>query len=912
LRLDSRGGFLKGGDSGKLVTPGNADTSLLVQVIRQSGPIKMPQGGKLSQTEISAIVDWVRMGAPWPDSGGVEAEKGTALWSLEPVRDPRPPKVKRAGWVVNPIDSFVLAQLESRRLKPSPGADRRTLIRRVTYDLTGLLPTPLEVDGFLKDKAANAYEKVVDRLLASPRYGERLGRHWLDVARYADTKGYVFNEDRNYPNAYTYRDWVIRSFNSDLPFDQFIKQQLAADLLPEVQSGQDEKPLAALGFLTLGRRFLNSTPDVIDDRIDTTMRGFEGFTVACARCHDHKFDPIPTQDYYSLYAVFNSSQEKDLPISGPKITDPWEKHNREVGEVEGETSQIVSQQVALLRKEVLAVPSAPALSSSVVAALQATKVGDPPAAQNLAVLTKAFEPVAATQLEQLDSKLTDLRQSSPAAPEFAMAMIDRPDASDGVVFKRGNAGRPGEVAPRRFLLALSKPGVGREHWTHGSGRLQLAQAIASRDNPLTARVFVNRLWLYDFGAGIVRTPSDFGHQGEKPTDPDLLDFLASSFMRNGWSIKNLERMIVTSATYRQSSQVSPSALSEDPENRDWGRMNRKRLDLEEMRDSLEAVSGHLDVSAVGGRSVDLWAPPFTGRRAVYGFIERQNLPGIFRVFDFATPDATSPNRFQTTTPQQALFFMNSPLSVDDAQSVANLPAVASSKDDAQRVRRLYRILFDRAPDPDELALGVLYLDHTANAPVPSPSDIWKFGYGGYDAQRQAITSFSPLKNFANGSYRFSDRFPDPQLGYASLSAGGGHPGRDLAHGVIRRWTAPISSWVTVDGMLAHRQKDGDGVRGRVISSRKGLLGEWIVHRSTAKTSVGSFYVQKGDTLDFVVDPRSNDGFDSFEWAPTIRSADGKSVWSSANGFGAPAGAPLSRLALYAQALMMTNEFMFID
>ncbi len=717
LRLDSLAGLMKGGVSGPAIVAGNPDASLLVKAIRQTGALKMPQGGKLSASEIADIEAWVKMGAPWPEDAS-QRDARLDLWSLRPVKKPRMPKVKNSSWARNPIDGFVLAGIEARKLKAAPAADRRTLLRRVTYDLTGLPPTVEEMASFLADKAPDAYERVVDRLLASPRYGERWARLWLDVARYSDTKGYVFEEDRNYPNAYTYRDWVIQAFNEDLPYDQFIVQQLAADRLPEVENGDDKRPLAALGFLTVGRRFLNNQSDIIDDRIDVTMRGFEGFTVGCARCHDHKFDPIPTQDYYSLYAVFDSSKESQTPISEKSIRDPWDQYSKKVDSAEGAIRKLIVQQVRRLREINKNPDQQKDLGAEIKTTLQGLREGQEPSGDNLAKLQKAFEPAEADRLALLQKDLAEIKRSAPQIPEFAMAMSDRPDPHDGYIFKRGNPLNRGEPAPRRFLMALSKPGELRTHWDKDSGRFELARSIASTDNPLTARVFVNRIWQHHFGAGIVRTPSDFGHQGERPSNPELLDYLAATFMENRWSVKKMQRLIVTSATYRQSSSVSPSVLQADPDNRTWCRMNRQRLDLEEMRDSVLTAAGLLDSRIVGGKSVDLWSKPFTRRRAVYGFVERQNLPGTFRTFDFASPDSSSGIRFQTTVPQQALFFMNSAFVVEEATALAARPELRDAKDDAQRIRRLYQLLFQRLPDTQEAAAGLSYLHRGGNVVSP--------------------------------------------------------------------------------------------------------------------------------------------------------------------------------------------------
>jgi hypothetical protein len=911
LRVDSIADLLKGGGSGPAIVPGEPNKSLLMIAVRQSGLLKMPQGGKLSPSEVADIEAWVQMGAPWPGGSQSKAAEPEKLWSLQPVRKQPMPKVKRGAWVQNPIDAFVLAKLEARKLDPAAPADRLTLIRRVTYDLTGLPPTVGETEAFLADRSPKAYENVVDRLLASPRYGERWARHWLDVARYADSKGYVFNEDRNYPNAYTYRQWVINAFNRDLPYDRFIAQQLAADLLPEVINGDDKTPLAALGFLTIGRRFLNSQPDIIDDRIDVTMRGFEGFTVECARCHDHKFDPIPTQDYYSLYSVFASSVEKASPISEKSIREPWERYTQKMEATEASVREIVSAQVNRLRALTKDPGDSKPIGAEIKQALQSFREEEAPDAATLARLRPAFEPEQRDRLAGLQTELDSLKKNPPPTPELAMAMIDGPKPSDGVVFKRGNPGNRGEVAPRRFLLALSKPGVERDHWTSGSGRLELAKAIASRDNPLTARVLVNRVWQDHFGAGIVRTPSDFGHQGERPTHPELLDYLATTFMDSGWSIKKLQKLIVMSATYRQSSSASEQVVNADPENRLLGRMNRRRLDMEQMRDTLMDVAGRLDLSQLGGKSVDLWARPFTNRRAVYGFVERQNLPGTFRTFDFASPDSTSAKRFLTTVPQQALFFMNSPLCVEDAEALAQRREVVQATDDAQRIRRLYLLVYQRLPDAEEMSAGVAYL-RRGEPRVNSPASVWRYGSAEFDEAQGRVSYFTPFAQFDGVGYHVGSAFPDPTLGYLVLNAQGGHPGHDRKHCVVRRWVAPATMTVHIQGTVRHAQAQGDGIGARIVSSRHGVLGRWEIHNGSAIAELAAVPVERGDTLDFVVDPLTNDGFDSFSWAPRIVSADGRLTWDAAADFGPPPGPPISRLALYAQALMMTNEFIFVD
>jgi mono/diheme cytochrome c family protein len=671
LRLDSRSAAFTGGDNGPVVVAGKPDESLLIKAVRQAGELKMPPKGKLTTNQVDALAQWVRMGAPWPEHAAGVAKRSVAdareqHWSFRPVQNPTPPPVKDTDRVSTPVDAFVLARLEQKGLSLSPPAGRRTLIRRVTFDLTGLPPTPAEVEEFVNDKTPDAYPRLVERLLASPAYGERWGRHWLDIARYSDTKGYVFTEERRYPNSFTYRDYVIRAFNEDKPYDQFLVDQLAADRL---SPGEDNSALAALGFLTLGRRFLNNQQDIIDDRIDVTMRGLQGLTVACARCHDHKFDPIPTRDYYSLYGIFASSHEPaELPLLGKPAPSP------ELEAFEGE-----------LKKR--------------------TEVVDEFTEKHKDEL-KSGNVKFRNELVKLKNKVTQWKVNGPGAPPRAMVLVDLPSPVHPHVLKRGNPGNPGDEVPRQFLEVLAGPE--RKPFKDGSGRLELARSIASRDNPLTARVMVNRVWMHHFGKGLVPTPGDFGARGEPPTHPELIDWLATRFMEHGWSVKQLHRLIVLSNTYQQASDDDPKARSIDSENRLLWKMNRRRLDFEQMRDALLAVGGRLDRTA-GGRPVEIVEPPFSTRRTVYGFIDRQNLPGLFRTFDFASPDVSTPQRYTTTVPPQALFLMNSPFVIQQAKRFANRPDVGWFTTDENSIDRMHRLAYGRPAEPDEVELGLGFL-----------------------------------------------------------------------------------------------------------------------------------------------------------------------------------------------------------
>ncbi|MCA9231788.1 MAG: DUF1553 domain-containing protein [Planctomycetales bacterium] len=702
------------------------------------------------------------------------------------------------------IDTLILRRLEGQGITASPKADRRILVRRLYYDLLGLPPTYDQVQLFLDDASPDAYEKLIDHLLASEHFGERWARHWLDIARFGDTKGYVFTESRDYPNAYKYRNWVIDAFNRDLPVDQFLKYQLVADQMVE---GDDDPNLAAMGYLTLGRRFINNQHDIIDDRIDVVFRGMMGLTVACARCHDHMYDPIATEDYYALYGVFASSpehQDEHLPLRLKEADQPQDAH----------------------------------------------------------------------------------------------------------VFNRGNPANQGEIARRRFLPFFNDED---SFFEQGSGRKELAEAIASDDNPLTARVFVNRVWSHLMGAPIVSTPSDFGMRTDPPVQRDVLDHLAATFVNeDAWSLKRLIRRIVMSNVYQQSSEHRDDAWAADPENQFYWRANRKRLDFEAMRDSLLACSGHLDAT-VGGPSVRIETAPSTNRRTLYAFIDRQNLPAIFRTFDFASPDTHSPQRPNTVVPQQALFLLNSPFAQEAAEQLAD--RIDPTAEIGTQVRELYRLVFARQPSVEELHLGATFATQADEESVsPEHGNPWQFGYGGVDDHGRV--TFSPLPYFTGQAWQGGPDRPDPEIGWVILEPEGGHPGNDQKHAAIRRWIAPSEGHIVVRGTLKHPAEEGDGVRSQIVSSRAGPIGEWIAQHSEIATTVESVDVQAGDTVDFLVDCRTNEGHDSFLWPATIEfrsnSHDTSEEIPISSGFHGPLPKPLSGLARYAQTLLLTNEFHFLD
>ena len=697
LRLDTAAGLKQGTDDGPAVVPGDPEKSKLILSVRRKGEYPMPPEKGLSAEQVAVLEAWVKAGAVFPAGGETTtAADWKKHWAFQPPTEPTVPANpgRKTG---GEIDAFVAAKLAEQKLAPAPRADKRTLARRAYYDLTGLPPTADELDAFEADTAPDAYAKLLDKLLASPHYGERWGRHWLDVARYADSKGYVFTEDRNYPYAYTYRDYVIRSFNEDKPFDRFVVEQLAADKLP---LGDDKRPLAAMGFLTVGRRFSNNIHDITDDRIDVVTRGLMGLTVGCARCHDHKFDPVPAADYYSLYGVFASSNEpKDLPqIGEPADPVAFQKFQAEHAKLEQAVADEREKRLAVKKQGVVGLVGG---------------LGFQPPDRRL--LNRADR----NELDNLQKKADAFRAKSPAAPPRAMVMVDNPRPTEPAVFLRGNPNNPGPRVPRRMPVAVA--GEKAPPFKDGSGRLEMARAIASKDNPLTARVFVNRVWGWHFGVGLVRTPSDFGLRSDPPTHPELLDWLARRFVEDGWSVKKLHKRIMLSDTYTRSSVASPEAAKADPENRWLSHFPRRRYDWEAMRDSLLAAAGQLD-RTVSGRPVDLFKAPFSRRRAVYGYVDRQNLPGTLQAFDFASPEQHTPQRFQTTVPQQALFLLNSPFVADAARGVIARPEVAKATAPGERARLVYRAVLSRSPTKAEGELAVAFVA-AAEADKPGPGKL---------------------------------------------------------------------------------------------------------------------------------------------------------------------------------------------
>jgi len=858
LSLDSRQEILKGGENGDVFNKDSVSKSSLLKAINWNGDLQMPEKKKLSDEQISIFTQWFEMGIPDTRQVGDKAFKNTKkknYWSFQPVVKPKIPLVKNESWCYNTVDRFVLAKLEDKKIIPAVTARKETLIRRAYFDLIGIPPTPRQTAEFVVDESSNAFEKVVDKLLADPGYGERWGRHWLDTARYSDTTGEPNNnvKDYRYSYAWSYRDWVINSFNNDMPYDQFLKNQLAADKIPN----NNVANLAALGFLTIGQRF-NNMDDVINDRIDVVGRGMLGLTLACARCHDHKFDPITSEDYYALRGIFLSCNE---PSEGPIIagdsnSPKYIEFTNKMKEYEQKSYQayytIVREHGNKIRKNAQAMaefimvlgknptveqrekaseiakknkldereiadnfgrkfkPNDPLLgpfakmhndkltieevindkkqklspvvfeflkkqqtspttdieiarlvgsffeeietkAASVFAQIMnpETKLEDANFNKDLAdVIVFPFElnlmsDLSIEKLKQIAEKfpmqqqgelrnkaflnqINELKLTFKGGPVRAMIIEDKPKPVDSPLFVRGNAPKAGEkikIVPRKFIEVLNTNNLS-EFSKSESGRLELAEAVASKNNPLTARVIVNRVWMYHFGEGLVRTPDDLGNQSGIPTHPELLDFLANWFMEDygakkpAWSLKALHKAIMLSKTYQQSSNtISKIQLDEysklDPGNSLLWHANVRRLDFESYRDSLLSMGKVLQRDVVGGPSFNVLEEPFIFRRTAYAYIDRANMPDVMMQFDMSNPTEPNTKRTSTIVPQQALFLMNSPLVANIVQNISHrqemVDAIKLEKNTDKGIITAFRIVLQRTPTLSERTFALNFL-----------------------------------------------------------------------------------------------------------------------------------------------------------------------------------------------------------
>ncbi len=729
LLLDSHEATLKGGDSGTVLVPGKPEESLLVTAIRYTDPdLQMPpKGKKLSDAQIAVLTQWVAMGAPRPATVAndrLNRRRSTAQdkdwWSFQPLQRPTPPIVKDSSWPANPIDRFILARLESEGLKPSAEAERRSLIRRAYFDVIGLPPTADEVQRFVSDRAPDAYEKVVDRLLANPRYGEKWGRHWLDLVRFAESDGFKLDEFR--PTAWRYRDYVIRSFNEDKPYNRFLMEQVAADeLYPE-----NPDAVVGTGYLRQTiyeynqRDVMTQWAGLINDITDVTGDAFLGLGMQCARCHDHKFDPILQKDYFRLRAFFAPlSQRDDIPLATPQRLAEykqkrarWEEMTASIrAEIEALEKPVREKSAkAVIEKfprDIQTIMLKPAAERTPLEQ-QINDLAYNQVLNDLKRLDGKFKGATKEKYDNLHKALAKFDEYKPGPPPTTQLVSDiGPIAPLNAIPKKGSRTdiAPGflsllDPAPATIVPILASP-------TSTGRRTALAQWLAQPDNRFTTRVMVNRVWQRLFGQGLVATPSDFGHLGEKPSHPELLDWLAGNFVEHDWSVKKLQRLILTSATYRQSALTASSeiARNQDPENRLLWRMNVRRLEAEQIRDAMLATSGELDPTD-GGPSVD----PSKPRRTVYTKWLRNSRDPLLEVFD--PPDAynSTPQRNVTTTPSQALLLINGQYTLQRAQALATRITKSGATDEAAAATAAYRLALGRDPSPVEKPKAVAFLN----------------------------------------------------------------------------------------------------------------------------------------------------------------------------------------------------------
>ena len=679
LLLDRESGWLTGGDTDKAVIPGEPDSSLLfVAVTHQRPELSMPPDERLEDHEIDLLRDWIRRGAPGPsaDLGDTEFsrlgdqdylfDRASDHWAFQPVDPSEPPDVDDPRWNRHAADRYIFQRLCDEGIEPAPRAGAGTIYRRLSYALTGLPPTIEEIDEFeraARDDFDRALRSAVDHLIASAAYGQHLARLWLDVARYADTDSAYRPDTRTphyFPFAFTYRDYVVEAFNADKPFDRFVIEQFAADQIG-FRSGDPQ--IAALGFFGVGPHANRAATEALDDWIDVTTRGLMGLTVACARCHDHKYEPVPTEDYYALRGVFAS-------LRRPSALD--EQRLPEVGGYEPSDADRSDYEKQLSK-------------------IQA-KIDD-------AGESKAKNNNRSIAQKIRETELAELMLFHPGGPAHAMVVQDLAKPARSFVHLRGDAQNRGDAVSRRFVRLLDPEGLAFSE--SDSGRHELAQKIVDRENPLTARVYVNRVWGHVMGRHLVATPSDFGLQGSPPSHPKLLDWLTHDFIRHDWSTKHLVRRIVLSEAFLLSSQSNERSLRIDPQNRWHGRAERRRLSIEMIRDSLLAVADRLDATP-RGRPGMLWGDDYTRRRAIYGFINRFNLDPTLRAFDFPAPMQTHPGRGESIVASQTLFTMNSPFVIDQASAVTEDPGFRRCGDDRERIEYLFAKILQRAAADNEI------------------------------------------------------------------------------------------------------------------------------------------------------------------------------------------------------------------
>ena len=906
LDLRLRRFMVRGGESGTAIVPGKADESLL---IRRVGSGEMPPGEKpVPAHQIAVLKDWIDAGAPTARPEPMSIGEGLGItqeereyWAFRPIRRPDVPHYLAADRVRSPIDALLLARLKAKEISFSPDADKLSLIRRAYFGLLGLPPTPEAVKRFLADKSPTAYENLLDELLESKHYGERWARHWLDVAGYADSDGHT-EADMVRPYAWRYRDYVIRSLNADKPFDQFITEQLAGDELAaqpisDLSSRQIEL-LSATGFLRMGADGTGSganTADgqnqVIADTLKIVSTSLLGLSVGCAQCHDHRYDPISQKDYYHLRAVFEPGFNGAgwQPAGRRRVSLYTTADRKAAAEVEKDAVKVINERnrkrteyiKAAFAEELKRYPkdlqprlrTAWETPASKRTTEQKTLLAKHPAANVSSGTLYQYNKKAADELKAYDKRIKDVRAKKPVE-EFLRVFRETPGkVSKTRIFHRGDPRQPTEEVKPAALAITSPPDRQRSFPANDSNlpttgrRLAFARWLTSGRHPLTARVIVNRVWQQHFGRGLVSTPDEFGRLGERPSHPELLDWLADEFMASGWSLKHLHRTIMASTVYRQSSKLDSARAAADPDNQLYWRKPVVRLDAEVVRDSVLAASGTLDPKLFGtpvvvkadaeGQVVESVAPT---RRSIYVQVRRSQPLSMLTAFDAPVMEVNCAKRPSSTVAPQSLLMMNSGFVLQQAEKMSE------------------RILKEKPINPlPDSSFDLQRLTAVMKAG-------WSFGYGRYNPSNKWTAPFTIFPFHDDKYWKGGAKMPDAKLGHTQLWAKGGHPG---THAAIRRWTSPDDGSVSLTGVLQHPSTNGNGVIGYLVYSSAGLHGQWTVKTKSAKTEVKAVKVKAGDTIDFIVDGNGSITSDSFSWTGTLTfkpKSGTPSVWDIEKGF----------------------------
>ncbi len=906
--------LVAGGDNGSAIVLGKAEASLLIKRMKSG---EMPPGEKKVPAEQIAILEkWIADGAktrrdePEKLAPGVDiTAEERAYWFFQPVKRLDPPKMGSDARVRTPIDAFIAAKLREKGLSFMPDADRSTLVRRVSIDLLGLMPTQKEIDDFLADQSADAYEKLVDRLLASPQYGERWARHWLDVAGYADSDGNG-NDDTARPYAYKYRDWVIKAFNQDMPLNRFLIEQLAGDeLVPgpwnNLTPAQAET-LAATGFLRMvpdtsagarGEPQVAASNQMIADSLKMFGSAVLGLSVGCAQCHDHRYDPIPQVDYFRLRAVFEPALDPaHWREPGQRLVSLYTDADRaKAAAVEAEAAKMRTELEAKRTKFIHAAvdrelmkfadPKRTQLRDAYYAEKrtpeQAKLLEAHPSVNINAGVLYQYDEKAAEMIKGEEKKVAGKLAEKPFQ-DFVSVLNETPGVVPTTFLQhRGDYRQPKQaVTPGDLTIAAPDgkrfeiPSKDGKLATSGR-RLAYAQYLTNGQHPLTGRVLVNRIWLHHFGRGLVDTPGDFGVLGLKPSHPELLDWLADELVRQGWSMKKLHKLIMTSTVYRQSSRRDTASANADDAL--YPRYPLRRLDAEILRDRVLQVAGRLDPQmfgpavAVEEDTVGQVIPSGnSGRRSLYLQVRRTRPVSLLSAFDAPAMTPNCDRRTNSTAATQSLMVMNSEFLLKHAEAFAERVA----KETLERPAESLPVAFE----------------------LPSVGRDWSYGFGAIDPKNPKAATFTPLPFWTGSSWQGGKALPDPKTGWAILHAAGGHAGDDFSRAVIRRWTSPVAGTVVLRGTLGHPSKNGDGVRGHIVSSRKGVLGQWHVHNRSEKTVVENIAVERNDTIDFITDCFGSVDTDSFTWEVQIEHSAGgvKTEWNSSRDFQGPSGPSLPR------------------